>query len=111
MRLGLDCSRFGSCFFFARKDIPCGVKIQMLYKILIKQLQFSLFLQHVTLIYVFTGFCQSTFSTFIYTFQRLNNKVSDQTAHLRRQVCAFVVDTLAGMRNVRNVLVNCRMIE
>ena len=35
----------------------------MLDKILFIQLRFSLFLQHVTLTYVFAGFCQSTFST------------------------------------------------
>ena len=27
-----------------------------------------------------------------YTFQKLNNKVADQTARLRRMVCAFVVE-------------------
>ena len=64
----------------------------MLDKILFRQLRFSLFLQHVTLTYVFAGFCQSTFSTLTYTFQRLNNKVADQTVRLRRLVCAFVIE-------------------
>ena len=36
-------------------------------------------------------FC--VYSKFInYTFQRLNNKVADQTRHPRRLVCAFVVE-------------------
>ena len=36
-------------------------------------------------------FC--VYSKFInYTFQRLNNKVADQTARPRRLVCAFVVE-------------------
>ena len=39
MRLGLDCSRFGSCFF-ARKDFPCGVRNRMQDKILFRQLRF-----------------------------------------------------------------------
>ena len=42
MRLGLDCSRFGSCFF-ARKDFPSGVRNRMQDKILFRQLRFSLF--------------------------------------------------------------------
>ena len=42
MRLGLDCSRFGSCFF-ARKDFPCGARNRMQDKILFRQLRFSLF--------------------------------------------------------------------
>ena len=42
MLLGLDCSRFGSCFF-ARKDFPCGVRNRMQDKILFRQLRFSLF--------------------------------------------------------------------
>ena len=42
MRLGLDCSRFGSCFF-ARKDFPCGVRNRMQDKILLRQLRFSPF--------------------------------------------------------------------
>ena len=50
MRLGLDFSRFGSCFS-ARKDIPCGVENRMLDKILFRRIRFSLFLQPVTLTY------------------------------------------------------------
>ena len=42
MRLGLDFSRFGSCFS-ARKDIPCGVENRMLDKILFRRKRFSLF--------------------------------------------------------------------
>ena len=58
VRLGLDCSRFGSCFF-ARKDFPCGVRNRMQDKILFRQLRFSLFFrQPVTLTYVSAGFCQ-----------------------------------------------------
>ena len=76
-------------FFFARKDIPCGVKNRML-----NSYDFHFFLQHVTLTYVSAGFCQieCTFSTFTSTFQRLNNKVANHTACLPRLVCAFVVE-------------------
>ena len=42
--------------FFARKDIPCGVKNGMLDKILFRQLRFSLFLQYVTLALVLRFF-------------------------------------------------------
>ena len=95
-------------FFFARKDIPCGVKNRMLDEILFRQLPFSFCLQHVTLTYVFAGFCQSTFSTFTYTFQRLNNKIADQTAPAYFNTFARYIN---DMRNVLSVSVNCRMIE
>ena len=62
MRLGLDCSRFGS-FFFARKDFPCGVRNRMQDKILFRQLQLTFFRQHVTMTYVSAEFRQRTFST------------------------------------------------
>ena len=77
--------------FFARTDIPSGVKNRMLDKILFRQLRFSL-LNHQHVTYVSAGFCQSSFSTFTYTYQRLNNHVADQTARLHRLVCAFVVE-------------------
>ena len=46
---------------------------RMLDKILLRQLRYSLFLQHVTLTYVSAGFCQNTFRTFTYTFQRFQH--------------------------------------
>ena len=42
MRLGLDCSRFGSCFL-ARKDFSWRVRNRMQDKILFRQLRFPLF--------------------------------------------------------------------
>ena len=81
MRLAQDCSRFGSCFL--PEKVPCGVKNRILGKILFRQLRCSLFSSACYFDKRLRRFCKSTFSTFTYTFQRLNNKVADQTAHLR----------------------------
>ena len=62
MRLGLDCSRFGSCFwpekiFLLEWETECRTKS------FLDSYDFHFFRQHVTLTYVSAGFCQRIFST------------------------------------------------
>ena len=80
---------------FARKDILCEMKNPIHDKILFRQLRFSLFSSACYFDICLCRFLSkyfSTFSTFSYTFQRLNNKVADNTVRLRRLVCVVVAE-------------------
>ena len=62
MRLGLDCSRFGSCFFMPEKISLWSDKTECRTKSFLDSYVFHFFRQLVTLTYVSAGFVKNIYN-------------------------------------------------